>query len=214
MLARSARNVGAAEIVELGRQVRVARSRRWPVRALATDAGCRCGRAESAGRPRISNWRPPPSEKRAVPAPAGWRDRRKRRRRRPDKRSDRAKSLAAWRARDMAKPLASLPRKRGRALSFPHSARATARKPPQARRFRQDRHRRHASRRDAFARRKCRRSFPRPRVSMASSHLAQRRGTRDIAGLDRPFDAARIGKSADRIGRRKPDHQPVERGFR
>ena len=37
------------------------------------------------------------------------------------------------------------------------------------------------------------------------------RRIRDIAGLDRPFDAARIGERADRIGRRQPRHQPVER---
>jgi hypothetical protein len=41
---------------------------------------------------------------------------------------------------------------------------------------------------------------------------AQRLRRSDIAGLDRPFDAARIGERADRIGRRHPGHQPVERG--
>ncbi len=38
---------------------------------------------------------------------------------------------------------------------------------------------------------------------------AQACGASDIASLDSPFDAARIRKRADRIGRRKPDHQPV-----
>ena len=39
---------------------------------------------------------------------------------------------------------------------------------------------------------------------------AQRVGIADIAGLDRPFDAAGIGERADRIGRRQPGHQPIE----
>ena len=41
----------------------------------------------------------------------------------------------------------------------------------------------------------------------------ERRGIGDVAGLDRPFDAAGIGEGADRIGRRQPGHQPVERAL-
>ena len=37
-------------------------------------------------------------------------------------------------------------------------------------------------------------------------------GILDVARLDRPFDPARIGERADRIGRRQPCHQAVERG--
>ena len=40
----------------------------------------------------------------------------------------------------------------------------------------------------------------------------QRLGILDVAGLDRPLDAARIGKGADRIGRRQPGHEAIERG--
>ena len=42
--------------------------------------------------------------------------------------------------------------------------------------------------------------------------LPQRLGVLDVAGLDRPFDAAGIGKGADRIGRRQPGHEAIERG--
>ena len=37
-------------------------------------------------------------------------------------------------------------------------------------------------------------------------------GVLDVARLDRPFDPARIGERADRIGRRQPRHQAIERG--
>ena len=34
----------------------------------------------------------------------------------------------------------------------------------------------------------------------------------DVAGFDRPLDAAGVGEGADGIGRRQPRHQPVELG--
>ena len=42
--------------------------------------------------------------------------------------------------------------------------------------------------------------------------LPQRLGILDIAGLDRPLDAAGIGKRANRIGRRQPRHETIQRG--
>ncbi len=41
--------------------------------------------------------------------------------------------------------------------------------------------------------------------------LSQGCGIDDIAGFHRPFDAAGIGKRADRKRRRQPGHQPVQR---
>ena len=39
----------------------------------------------------------------------------------------------------------------------------------------------------------------------------ERLGILDVAALDRPFDAARIGERTDRIGGREPGHQAIER---
>ena len=50
-----------------------------------------------------------------------------------------------------------------------------------------------------------------PRRSSPSSQRSQRHGIGDVARFDRPFHAAGIRESADRKGRRKPRHQPVER---
>ena len=47
---------------------------------------------------------------------------------------------------------------------------------------------------------------------MTASQRSQRPGVGDVAGLDRPFNPARNRRSADRIGRRQPRHQAIERG--
>ena len=52
---------------------------------------------------------------------------------------------------------------------------------------------------------------PPPSPIITASQRRSVVGVRDVAGLDRPFDPARIGERADRIGRRQPRHQPVER---
>ena len=59
-----------------------------------------------------------------------------------------------------------------------------------------------------------RRKPHRKTAAIAHHHLKpcpQRLGVLDVAGFDRPFDAARIGESADRIGRRQPGHQAIKR---
>ena len=72
---------------------------------------------------------------------------------------------------------------------------------------------RHPSRRprDAHERRKPHRRIRRLRRASPRASRRSVVGIRDVAGLDRPFDAARIGERADRIGRRQPRHQPIER---
>ena len=66
--------------------------------------------------------------------------------------------------------------------------------------------------RGARARRTPRRRSRCPRSSITREPVAQRGGVADVAGLHRPFDAARIRERADRIGRRQPRHQAIERG--
>ncbi len=56
-----------------------------------------------------------------------------------------------------------------------------------------------------------RRRSPMPSVSIAASQSRSDGCIGDVAGLHRPFDAAGIGKRADRKGRRQPGHQPVQR---
>ena len=69
-----------------------------------------------------------------------------------------------------------------------------------------------ATPRDAHARRTPHRRNRRLRVSDdASASACSVCRILDVAGLDRPLDAAGIRECADRIGRRQPRHQPVER---
>ena len=52
---------------------------------------------------------------------------------------------------------------------------------------------------------------PPPSASTTASQRRSARRVADVAGLDRPFEAARIREGADRIGRRQPRHQAIER---
>ncbi len=65
--------------------------------------------------------------------------------------------------------------------------------------------------RDAHARTATASQNPEPSLIISDSQSVSVAASCDVARLHRPFDPARIGERADRIGRRQPGHQAVER---
>ena len=214
MLAMSARNAAPPTSSSGVTSARARGRRDRPARAPPARAGRRSGRAgPAARRPKSRLAATRVQDRRAAPASSGnavpgARDRRPR----PDRRRRRPRPPAADRAPAHGQAARVVSRKA-------RPCAVVSRMPLLRRRERGGQLGHRAQRRVVAAGRRAVGVDEEHRVAeaaaLADHHrepALQRRGIGDVAGLHRPFDAARIGECADRIGRRQPRHQPIERG--